>query len=256
MTIINIGNQSMTMDIPQMLIAFKSITNCEEKGFYIVKKGLDAIQDLVNFLNKTSQNSTIGYLSKKDILVVKIQHLRKAFREALFIRSGGKVDLFENNILQPQETRSFNDIITSLKINILGKKVLLDLDQELVEPFLETLKEVEDTILAHIMVGVKIIDDEERKIYQTLENNANPLSDIEIKSRTGSYIPGFELKNSNLKYNLINESQQIKRPRDMEKTDYQVLLDILEEITQKREFLMQIKTTSEVFPSFGLKSAL
>jgi hypothetical protein len=230
---LNVGHQEMRMDLPGMQEACGYIANSQTRGFPIIKSGLDAIQSLADFLKASSENEKIGYLSQLKSVETSVRSLKQVFIQAVFIRTKGMVDLEAENIMKPSTDKTIRSVELSLKMNMLGKMVLLDLNRSIVQPIAETLGEIKAAVLAHVQRGVQI-DEEEKKLYEHLEDDASAKSRFEIDCREGSHISGFGT-NKNLKNALIAEAQQIRKPKEMDPAEYRTLLSVLDGVKKQRD---------------------
>ena len=128
-------------NLEEMKSAFQTIMDGEEGDYDLIEIGLEALQNLAEFFSNATQHQMIGRFKQKNIEEMKkIDCLKQFISQSIFIHSDGRFDLTEE-FSHIQRDKAIEAAETALKSNKLGKLILCNLEEELLEPVSKMLTE-------------------------------------------------------------------------------------------------------------------
>lgn len=246
---INIAMTEFECNPSDLMSSFRYITKSETQYFGPFFAALEALEKLKICLEDSK--GKVGFISDCRECVLKVNTLNTLYARIIFLLSQGMINKLpvEDTGSNPEEIRN------KLRCSFLSKVLLSDMSKEFVEPSIQVLKSIDQSIVSQLAPTVTL-DSVERNLYETSDVT---YSMVERGSREsslfyhtmrdgvaqGSYF--------NTRTFLKDELTKIRKPTDMSDEEFTSLCKYREEIGKQKAFLNLIDSALSVEPGLGIK---
>ncbi len=247
-TIITVGHHQMQLNLTVMQTAFGEIVNSKNLDYQVIKSGLDAIQNVVDFLIQASKdkNQKFGYLGQLAHIKNYTKCLQQNISHAIFIQTAGKVDLQAQDIFKPSSNRTLSEAEFILSSSMIGKIILFDLKQYMITPLSETLKEMEKVIEYRLKNAFLL--QEGKASLLSIDPSSHPLQ-FEIRQNEGTDSMSHQAHKGS------SQASVKETPlKEIKLEEYQELMNSLKMVNEHQKFLQRIDSAVEKYPHFGFTS--